>query len=206
MNVSNVENPLFHTEMIYMHAGFQYTFVPGGFMEIWQKHWHVWSIRMTYHHIIPMTSRETQTWWGPQKVWAAVSCLLSLAPCQRRLLLRANAPGPWRTWKWNAETFHKCACMIVKYIYIYYVYIYIYEDIWYIQYTIVLLYTLYLYIVWVLCSLLRYKLRPSPESPKAGSARKSISEMCSLPASHLKPWPSRNSGFTYWKWWFSIVM
>ena len=119
MNVSNVENPLFHTEMIYMHAGFQYTFVPGGFMEIWQKHWHVWSIRMTYHHIIPMTSRETQTWWGPQKVWAAVSCLLSLAPCQRRLLLRANAPGPWRTWKWNAETFHKCACMIVKNIDIY---------------------------------------------------------------------------------------
>ena len=101
-----------------------------------------------------------------------------------------------RTWKWNAETPHKCACIIVKKMDIYYVYIYIYEDIWYIQYTIVLLYTLYLYIVWVLCSLLRYKLRPSPESPKAGSARKSISEMCSLPASHLKPWPSRNSGFT----------
>ena len=22
----------------------------------------------------------------------------------------------------------------------------------------------------------------------------------------LKPWPSRNSGFTHWKWWFSIVI
>jgi hypothetical protein len=23
---------------------------------------------------------------------------------------------------------------------------------------------------------------------------------------NLKPWPSRNSGFIHWKWWFSIVM